>query len=136
MDKENLKNYLALMKEAKYIKSRIEQLEDDAKNLKVFVADGMPRSSSIRDSIGEIIANIEGLKTEYLHIYKEALRELCKIEKVIDSLTNETERLLMRKRYIEGKHWADICTELNYSWKQIHRIHSRILKKIAKDDTQ
>ena len=136
MDKENLKNYLALMKEAKYIKSRIEQLEDDAKNLKVFVADGMPRSSSIRDSIGEVIANIEGLRTKGLHIYVESLQELCKIEKVIDSLTNETERLLMRKRCIEGKHWADICVELNYSWKQIHRIHSRILKKIAKDDTQ
>lgn len=136
MDKENLKNYLALMKEAKYIKSRIEQLEDDAKNLKVFVADGMPRSSSIRDSIGEVIANIEDLRTKGLHIYVESLQELCKIEKVIDSLTNETERLLMRKRYIEGKHWADICVELNYSWKQIHRIHSRILKKIAKDDTQ
>lgn len=92
--------------------------------------DGMPKGNAVNDSIGNLVAKVDKLMRDYLYKYDEALCELYKIERYIESLDNETERLLMRKRYIEGKHWEDICVELNYSWRQMHRLHSEILKKI------
>lgn len=90
----------------------------------------MPKGSGSKDSICNIVVKIEQLRSEYLHKYDLALCELYKIERVVDGLENPIERMLMRKRYIEDKRWEDICVELNYCWRQIHNIHSKILKKI------
>ena len=136
MNKAELKRYLPLKREAEELRLQAERLAKDIKSLKAVAMDGMPKGNAVNDSIGNLVAKVDKLMRDYLYKYDEALCELYKIERYIESLDNETERLLMRKRYIEDKHWADICVELNYSWKQIHRIHSRILKKIAKDDTQ
>lgn len=135
MDKFELKKYLALKKEALSLRLQAEQLDDEAKSLKATTVDGMPKSNIFKDSIGEIVAKIEEIRLKYLHKYDLALCELYKIERTIDGLDDATERQLMRKRYIEGKNWEDICVELNYSWRQVHRLHSEILKKIIKYDT-
>ncbi len=55
--------------------------------------------------------------------------DLMHVENVIESLT-PTERTLMRLRYIEGLPWQVICTRINYSWQQTHRIHAQALIKI------
>lgn len=136
MEKEDLKKYLALVREVDDIRKRILQLEENMYTVKAVGMDGMPKGNCVNDSIGNIVARVNDLRSEYLKQYDLALCELYKIERAIEKLEDLTERQLMRKRYIEGKRWEDICVELNYSWKQIHRIHSRILKKIAKDDTQ
>ena len=111
-------------------------MEEDSKTLKAVVIDGMPKGNSANDGIGNMVAQVDKVKRMYLKKYDEALCELYKIERCIESLDNETERLLMRKRYIQGLHWEDICVELNYSWKQIHRIHARILNVISEDDIE
>lgn len=51
--------------------------------------------------------------------------------KTIDELDNSLDRCILRARYIECKAWEQICVELSYSWRQIHRLHSNILNKIA-----
>lgn len=135
MNKEELKKYVPLMREAEDLKKQVERLEDEAKSLKAVVIDGMPKRNCVNDSVGNIVVRVNDLRTEYLEKYDLALCELYKIERIIENLENSIERQLMRKRYIEGKRWEDICVELSYSWKQIHRIHSKILKNM-KDDTQ
>mgnify|MGYP003300942052 CR=1 FL=1 len=53
-----------------------------------------------------------------------------KIEEVIDSLQDATQRNIMRLRYLEGYKWEKICVIMNYSWEGIHKIHRNILEKI------
>lgn len=130
MNKEDLKMYVQLTKEAEELKKRAEYLEDEAKSVKAVVIDDMPKGSGTRGGICNIVVKIEQLRSEYLCKYDEALCELYKIERTIEKLENPVERMLMRKRYIENKRWEDICVELNYCWRQIHNIHSKILKKI------
>ncbi len=129
MNKAELKKYLPLRREAEELKLQAEHLEEDIRCLKAVVVDGMPKGNTVND-IGNLVVKVDKLKSNYLHKYDLALCELYKIERYIESLDNETERLLMRKRYIQGLHWEDICVDMNYSWKQIHRIHSNALKKI------
>lgn len=136
LNKAELKRYLPLKREAEELKQQAEHLEEDIRSLKAVVIDGMPKGNATNDSIGNLVARVDKLRSDYLHKYDMALCELYRIERVIEGLDNETERRLMRKRYIEDKHWEDICVELNYSWKQIHRIHARILNTISKDDIE
>ncbi|MDO4301559.1 MAG: hypothetical protein Q4D26_09250 [Clostridia bacterium] len=136
MDKAELKRYLPLKREAEELKLQAEHLAEDIRSLKAVAVDGMPKGSSVNDSIGNLVARADKIRRDYLHKYDAALCELYKIERCIESLDDETERRLMRKRYIQGLHWEDICVEMNYSWKQIHRIHSKILSIISKDDIE
>ena len=42
-----------------------------------------------------------------------------------------TERKLARFRYIDGLTWEEVCDVMAYSWRQTHRIHGRMLDKLA-----
>ena len=131
MDKADLKRYLPLSKEAEEIKKQADELEEDITSLKAIVIDGMPKGSAVsNDKIGSMVAKAEELREKYLDKYDAALCELYRIERLIEKLDDATERRLIRKRYIQGMKWEDICVDLNYSWQHIHRIHSKILIKI------
>lgn len=132
MNKAELKRYLPLKREAEELRLQAEHLEEDIRCLKAVVVDGMPKGNTVND-IGNLVVKVDKLKSNYLHKYDLALCELYKIERYIESLDNETERLLMRKRYIQGLCWEDICVELHYGWAQIHRIHAKALKKLSND---
>ncbi len=69
------------------------------------------------------------LRTLYDEKREKLTDELLHIEQVIEAL-EPTERTLMRLRYIDGLSWQAICTRINYSWQQTHRIHARALIKI------
>ncbi len=129
MNKEELKRYVPLREEAEELKILAENMEEDSKTLKAVVMDGMPKGNSVNDGIGNLVAQVDKVKRMYLKKYDEALCELYKIERAIEKL-GETERRLMRKRYIENKQWEDICVELGYEWAQTHRIHAKALREI------
>ncbi len=131
LNKAELKKYISLKNEAEELRIQAERLEEDIRDLKAVVMDGMPKGGSVNDGIGNLVARVDKLRREYLHKYDLALCELYKIERCIESLEDETERRLMRKRYIQGMKWEDICVDLNYCWQHIHKIHARILRKIS-----
>lgn len=133
MDKVELKKYISLKAEAEELRLQAEYLEEDIRCLKATVIDGMTKGSGVNDSIGNLIAKVDKLRRDYLCKYDSALCMLYSIERVIEGLEDETERRLMRKRYIQGMQWEDICVDLHYEWAQIHRIHARVLKRIGND---
>ena len=47
-----------------------------------------------------------------------------------------TERKLARFRYIDGLAWEAVCEMMTYSWRQTHRIHGRMLDKLAAAETE
>jgi DNA-directed RNA polymerase specialized sigma24 family protein len=52
------------------------------------------------------------------------------IERVIDSVPNDKERLLLKYRYLDGRTFEEIAVQMHYSWRQIHRLHSRALTNL------
>ena len=59
-------------------------------------------------------------------LYQIKLEILSAIELVNDS----TLRKLLIKRYLQFKTWEQIAVEMNYSWRQIVRLHGKALQKI------
>ena len=52
--------------------------------------------------------------------------------KVIEQLDDDVEKMVLYKRYYENKSFEQISVEMNYSWRQVHRLHGSALQNFAK----
>lgn len=92
--------------------------------------DDMPRGGDGEDARQKAIANMMDADMranqaidEYTDLGKE-------IKAVIKSIGDSTLELLLEYRYIDGKTFERIAVDMNYSWKQTHRLHNEALTKI------
>ena len=123
--KEYLKSYRRAVKREQDILEEIQRLRLD-KMFPSVVNDGMPHGSShsdLSDYMAIMDEQIELLKEERL----EKVRCYQKIERQIRQMENEDEQEVLRLRYIKGLKWEEVAVKMDYSWRQIHRIHSSAL---------
>jgi DNA-directed RNA polymerase specialized sigma subunit len=75
--------------------------------------------------------NLIDAKVDELYAIKQ------EIMAAINNVQDSTLRALLTERYINGKKWEQIAIDLNYSWRQIIRLHGRALQEITipKDGT-
>ena len=131
MTKEELMQYGSIELEVKQLKERIEYLEEKKTSIKSQVITDMPTGGGERTDILTLITKIEDSQIELIQKQSKLVDIMESIENTIDRLEDSTERIILRSRYLQCKKWEQICVELNYSWRHIHRSHSNILKKIA-----
>ena len=120
--KEYLKSYRRAVKREQDILEEIQRLRLD-KMFPSVVNDGMPHGSShsdLSDYMAIMDEQIELLKEERL----EKVRCYQRIESQIRQMENEDEQEVLRLRYIKGLKWEEVALKMNYSCKQVHRIHS------------
>jgi DNA-directed RNA polymerase specialized sigma subunit len=131
MTKEELRAYYYTKKEAQQIEQALEQLELEMENPRTTRLDAMPRACPDGTGPTERLA-LRHL--ELTELYQSKLAEMratqLRIEQAIEQL-EATERMLMRSRYIDGMTWEEVCVAMNYSWRQVHRIHAAALSHIA-----
>lgn len=123
--KEYLKSYRRAIKREQDILDEIQRLRLD-KMFPSVVNDGMSHGSShsdLSDYAAILDEQIELLKEERL----EKARCYQKIERQIRQMENEDEQEVLRLRYILGMKWEEVAVKMDYSWRQIHRIHSAAL---------
>ena len=124
--KEYLKSYRRAIKREQDILDEIQRLRLD-KMFPSVVNDGIPHGSShsdLSDYAAILDEQIDLLKEERL----EKVRCYQKIERQISQMENEDEQEVLRLRYILGMKWEEVAVKMDYSWRQIHRIHSSALK--------
>lgn len=130
MTKEQLKAYRAIKLELDRLAEMIEEMGAKIYNPKVQQLDGMPRGTSYPASPVE---NAAIKRNELLQRYKDKTRELTEalieIENAIEVL-EPRERTLIRLHYAQGLTWEEVCVAMNYSWRQIHRIHAKALEAL------
>lgn len=89
--------------------------------------DGMPHAHNNKD-----LSGYAALLDEEEHRYAKARYKcikLCReITDKIERLESDDEKDVLMYRYIRHMKWEDICTRMQKSWKQTHRIHARALK--------
>lgn len=131
MTKEELKEYIETKREIEIIEEKIDYLESKKTSIKSMVITDEPRGcNSESDRLGELLGEIEELIELYNEKQIKLMKQQINIEKCIEKLENSVERNIMRLRYLDGYTWEKICVITNYSWRQIHRYHSKILEKI------
>lgn len=124
--KEYLWQYRKALQKEKEIEEEIYQLRMN-KISPSLVQDGLPHGSGGSDlsgyaaKIDELLRNLEKQMNKRIELRLRISRE-------IESMSDETESLLLRYRYIQGLKWEDIALRMDYSWQHIHKIHAKALQ--------
>ena len=126
--KEYLKSYQYAKRREKRIEEEIYRLRMD-KMFPSLVYDDMPHGTAqkdLSDYAALLDEQIRELKEERL----ERVRIYTDIEKRIKGMEKDTEREVLRLKYLTGMKWEEVAVEMGYSWKHIHRIHSSALNNL------
>ena len=88
--------------------------------------DGMPHAHNNNDLSG-YAALLDEEERRYMKARYKRIMKCKEISDKIERMKNEDEKEVLMYRYIKLMKWEDICVQMNYSWKHIHRIHSKAL---------
>ena len=84
-----------------------------------------------RSKLERAIERIDELERRIKDDTNDCITARRDIRDAINNVDKPDERLLLQLRYLNGKKWEEIAVEMNYSWRQVHNIHSVALQKIA-----
>ncbi len=120
-----------------WAKKNIERLENELLELETEATRQTAQLTQERksqnydpDRLAELVVKIVEVQEEINRQLQKSYELMAKIEKAIEKLP-EREKYLIRARYLDGKSWEQIAVDMNYSWRQVHRIHANALKLLA-----
>lgn len=128
-ENEKKKEYLKRYHVAELAEKEIQEEIDDLRMNKMFptlIQDGMPHGSSCMD-LSEYAAQLDELLTELKDQMEQRIRIRREITQRIEAMQDETEKTVLRLRYIHWLQWEQIAERMGYGWTQVHRIHGRAL---------
>ncbi len=125
-----LKRYINLDREIERKLEEVDRLRSKLTRVtEVFTAE--PKGGgSIYGKTEEILAKIVDLEREIDADIDRLVAIRDGIKTIIEAVEDDRERLLLQYRYLDGKTFEWIAAKMNYSWRQIHRLHSQALTNL------
>ena len=120
----------------RYALRKQKAIEDEIRELRLkkmlpsLTQDGMPHGSGGSDMSGyaakldELLRDLDEQAQRCIDIRKE-------IVKKIEAMQDETEKLVLRLRYIHGKKWEEIAVEMDLDIRWVYRLHGRALQHFS-----
>lgn len=124
-----LKRYRRIIQRIDRKYQEIQQWHDRA-GLKAMQYSDMPRGGNGDNPIESAIENIVAAEQAIVGEIKELTELRKRIESAIENVEDETLRLLLELRYIDGKVFEQIAIDMSYSYMQITRLHGKALEAI------
>lgn len=112
--------------------SEIHQLRELSVSISAIGNDERVQTSPNFDKIGTAIAKIDELENNLDKMIDEYLVKRERIIAQIDTMEEESVYQILFSRYIEKKTFEKIATEMEYSWRQIVRLHGKALQQFEK----
>lgn len=112
--------------------SEISQLRELSVSISAIRNDEKVQTSPNFDKIGTAIAKIDELENNLDKMIDEYLVKRERIIAQIDTMEEESVYQILFSRYIEKKTFEKIATEMEYSWRQIVRLHGKALQQFEK----
>ena len=125
--KKQLNSYQNLKEEYMELQGELQQLEAYIPGANL---DGMPKAPGVGNPVERAALKHMALMDKCQAKLDDIATSLTWIEDMIEGLET-VERRIARLHYIDGLKWEDVCVKINYSWRQTHRIHGRLLDKLA-----
>jgi DNA-directed RNA polymerase specialized sigma subunit len=86
---------------------------------------------------GTIYGKTEGILAKIVDLENEIDADIDRlvtvrdgIKAIIEAVEDDREKLLLQYRYLDGRTFEEIAVQMHYSWRQIHRLHSRALTNL------
>ena len=125
--KEYLQSYRSAVISETQIKEEIDQLRMD-KMFPGLIQDGMPHGSGGSD-LSAYAAKLDELLSDLKDQMDKRIQLRREIVKKIESMDSETEKAVLRYRYIHMLKWEEIAVKMHYTFRHVVRIHGEALKK-------
>lgn len=123
--KEYLSEYEKAVRQMKRHEERIREMRLN-KLCPAVKMDGMPHAHNHTD-LSSYAALLDQEERKYMKARYQRIKKCKEITDKIEALDDEDEKDVLMYRYIRLLKWEDICGKMGYSWKQVHRIHTRAL---------
>lgn len=128
--KEYLNSYKSLCRKLKSLEEQLLSLREIEQSAKIQQLTDMPKGSKQTD-LSDYMVKLDNIVYKVIKTKQECMVKKMEIESRIADMPDGVEADILRKRYLEFKSWEEICVELNYSWRQTHRLHSRALSNFS-----
>ena len=128
-ENEKKKEYLRRYHAAELAEREIREEIDDLRMNKMFPAliqDGMPHGSSCGD-LSAYVVQLEELMDNLKAQMEQQIRLRKEITQKIEEMPDETEKTVLRLRYIRWMKWEQIAERMGYSLRNITKIHVKAL---------
>lgn len=124
-----LNSYRSMCRKLQSLEEQLETLREAEQAAKIQTLSDMPKGSKQSD-LSDYIVKLDRILTKIIRQRRECMERMIEIEDRIAEVDDGTEASILHKRYIELKQWEQICVEIDYSWMQTHRLHSKALQDI------
>lgn len=112
--------------------SELSQLKEMAFCLREIPSEEKVQTSPNLDKIGSAYCKIEEMEENINNLIDEYADKKNKIIAQIDSMEDETHYDILFSRYIEKKTFEKIASDMNYSFRNITRLHGKALLAFEK----
>ncbi|WP_130920343.1 DUF1492 domain-containing protein [Phascolarctobacterium faecium] len=129
--KSKLKRYRFIAREISDLLDERERLRSLAEKITPSLSFA-PVHGANTDKMAPVVANLIEVERYIEKRSKELLRARMEAEKLIDSLSDERHRAVLKSYYFSRRSWEECCVAVGYEWAQIHRIHSGALYELRK----
>ena len=134
MDNNEKKKYLNRYRDSgrKIINlhEELKALREIKQSAKVQQLSDMPKGSIRQQDLSDVLVGIEKLQKRIDDEIIKSVNVRLDIENTLLNVSDAQEARVLRLRYIELMKWEEICVQMNYSWKGIHKVHGRALKNL------
>ena len=125
--KEYLRQYGCALRAERTIEEEIQQVRLD-KMFPALVQDGMPHGSGGNSDLSAFVVKVDELLAELKKQAEKRITLRQGIVRKIEQMDDETEKLVLRLRYIQLLKWEEVAVKMDYDYRYILKVHGRALK--------
>ena len=122
-----LKRYVILEREINRKQEEVDKLRTMLVKVTASFSHTPKGGGSIYSKTESVVAKIVELENEINTSIDNLIDIKQSIYRIIESVKDDKERQLLQYRYLDGMTFEWIAAEMNYCWRQIHRLHSKAL---------
>lgn len=128
--KEYLRQYINAKNRFKAISDEMIEIRSEATRITPVISD-MPSGSHVNDKIALSVEKLDECAKKLEKEAKRMQEAMDNVQSVIDSVSNPTYRQVLTYRYINGYTWEQIAVKMNYTYRNITRLHGKALRNVV-----
>lgn len=121
--KSYLMKYRALLMRYEELTENIRTLEARATNTAAKLKAVNVQNGSVGDTVGDTAIAVADAENMLNDTVRDIAVEMKGILRVIETVPDEMQKTILTKRYISGKSWPMICSEIGYEKTKVHELH-------------
>lgn len=124
-----LGGYLKLRRELDDLRERAQKLRAEAERMSVRLT-GLPGGGPSDDRLQRCAAELADLEREYTAAAAVCTVRLRSIERAVRRLKDPVQRVILRRRWLDGESWERIAGEMSYSTRAVHYIAEKGVERL------